>query len=85
MLTFAISLLLTAGAAFAVLVIVGMLRGNRRAIADALAGRGGFAARCADGTTPPMPTARVQVGVMRRGRRVSHARPAPLSSVRVAA
>ncbi len=68
MLTFAISLLFTAGAAFALLVIVGMLAGNRAAILSALAGHGAFGTALADtGRTPPRAMARVKVGALRRG------------------
>lgn len=68
MLTFAISLLFTAGATFALLVIIGMLAGNRAAIASALAGQGAFGAALADaGGTPPHRLARVKVGQVRRG------------------
>jgi hypothetical protein len=68
MLTFAISLLFTAGAAFALLVIVGMLAGNRDAIVSALAGQGAFGAALADvGGAPPHAMARVKVGQVRRG------------------
>lgn len=68
MLTFAISLLFTAGAAFALLVIVGMLTGNRNTILSALAGQGAFGAALVDagGTTPQVMT-RVKVGPVRRG------------------
>ncbi len=68
MLTFAISLLFTAGAALAVLVIVGMIAANWQAIGAALAGQGAFGnARSADGT-PPLVQARLRVGPLRRGR-----------------
>ena len=68
MLTFAISLLFTAGAAFALLVIVGMLAGNRDAILSALAGQGAFGTRIADAGGPsPERLARVKVGPVRRG------------------
>lgn len=86
MLTFAISLLFTAGAAFALLVMVGMVVGNRRAIANALAGRGAFAGQHGGvGANPPLMTARVQVGELRRGRRTPPARPAQISPLRAAA
>jgi hypothetical protein len=68
LLTFAISLLFTAGAAFALLVIVGMLAGNRAAIVSALAGQGAFGTRVADAGGPsPERLARVKVGPVRRG------------------
>ncbi len=68
MLTFAISLLFTAGAAFALLVIVDMLAGNRDAILSALAGQGAFGTRIADAGGPsPERLARVKVGPVRRG------------------
>jgi hypothetical protein len=70
MLTFAISLLFTAGAAFALLVIVGMLAANRQAIAAALAGRGAFAAAgmAGGGAVPPLMEYRTRVGPVRHGR-----------------
>jgi hypothetical protein len=68
MLTFAISLLFTAGAAFALLVIIGMLAGNRAAIVSALAGQGAFGPALAGaGGVPPHGLARVKVGQVRRG------------------
>jgi hypothetical protein len=68
MLTFAISLLFTAGAAFAVLVIVGMLVGNGAAIVSALAGHGAFAATQAGSAGAPLDArAQVKVGPVRRG------------------
>ena len=68
MLTFAISLLFTTGAAFALLVIVGMLAGNRSAILSALAGQGAFGTRLIDAGGPsPDRLARVKVGPVRRG------------------
>jgi hypothetical protein len=85
MLTFAISLLFTAGAAFALLVLVAMVFGNHRAIRDALAGRGAYAALMPRDATPPLLTARVHVGAMRRGRRVAAGRSAPVSPLRAAA
>jgi hypothetical protein len=68
MLTFAISLLFTAGAALAVLVIVGMLAGNRAAIASALAGQGAFAmAQTGTDGAPSGARTRVKIGPVRRG------------------
>ena len=73
MLTFAIALLFAAGAAFALLVIVGMLAGNRGAILSALAGYGAFgAAACDVGSNPPQAQARVRIGPVRRGLGQSH-------------
>ena len=68
MLTLAISLLFTAGAAFALLVIIGMLTGNRAAILSALAGEGAFGAALAEaGAMPPQASARATLGMVRRG------------------
>ena len=68
MLTLAIALLFTAGAAFALLVIIGMLAGNHAAILSALAGQGAFAmAQGERGGMPPQARARVSVGMVRRG------------------
>jgi len=74
MLTFAISLLFTLGAAFAILVIVGMIVGNRAAIRSALAGHGAYdAAEHGPGTSPH--AARVTVGRIRAGQAASCAAP----------
>ena len=68
MLTLAIALLFTTGAAFALLVIIGMLAGNHAAILSALAGQGAFAmVPGSDGGIPPQSRARVTVGMVRRG------------------
>lgn len=68
MLTLAISLLFTAGAAFALLVIIGMLAGNHTAILSALAGHGAFGtAMPGTGGMPPQARARVTLGMVRRG------------------
>jgi hypothetical protein len=70
MLIFAISLLFTAGAAFALLVIICMLTANRQAIGAALAGRGAFgaAALAGSGVVPPLAELRTRVGPIRHGR-----------------
>jgi hypothetical protein len=85
MLTFAISLLFTAGAAFALLVIVAMLAGNRHAILSALRGQGAFPgmAAGAGGTSPQR--AQVRVGELRRGRRAPQPRPFAATLLRAAA
>ncbi|MBA4748428.1 MAG: hypothetical protein H2056_06920 [Sphingopyxis sp.] len=68
MLTLAIALLFAAGAAFALLVIVGMLAGNRDAILSALAGYGAFGATAWDaGKFPPQARARMTMGPVRPG------------------
>jgi hypothetical protein len=86
MLTFAISLLFTAGAAFAVLVIVAMLAANRLAVMSALRGEGAFPGVVADtGGTSPQRTARVRVGELRRGRRAPQLRPFAATPLRAAA
>lgn len=86
MLTFAISLLFTAGAAFALLVIVGMLVGNARAIRSALLGDGAFAQlRRSDGTAPPHNLVNVRVGPVRRGRSQFRQQPVTVTALRAAA
>ena len=86
MLIFAISLLLTAGAALALLVIVGMVAGNRRAIAAALGGSGTFAGRRSDAGEPPRRIgAPLCVGQPRRNRGARDARTGLFSSLRAAA
>lgn len=68
MMTFAISLLFTAGAAFALLVVVGMLAGNARAIRAALLGQGSMAVLHPRGTLPPLRRGEVRVFPVQRGR-----------------
>ena len=84
MLTFAISLLFTLSAAFAILVIVGMIVGNRAAIRSALAGHGAYdAAEHGPGTSPH--AARVTVGRIRAGQGRQLRGAAPVSPLRAAA
>jgi hypothetical protein len=90
LLTFAISLLFTAGAAFALLVIVGMLAGNRAAIVSALAGQGAFGTLVTSADAPsPQRLARIKVGPVRRGLDARRARERravrPLAALRAAA
>ncbi len=69
MMTFAISLLFTAGAAFALLVVVGMLAGNARAIRAALLGQGSMAVlQPRSGARPPLLRGEVRVFPVQRGR-----------------
>jgi hypothetical protein len=85
MLTFAISLLFTLGAAFSVLVIVGMVAGNWAAIRSALAGQGAFGAAIASDGVPPHRLARVNIGPIRHGRGRQLRRAPPVTSLRAAA
>jgi hypothetical protein len=85
MLIFAISLLFTIGAAFSILVIVGMIAGNWAAIRSALAGQGAFGAAIASNGSPPHRLARVSLGPVRHGRGQQLRRAAPATSLRAAA
>lgn len=87
MLTFAISLLLTLGAAFAVLVIAGMIGANRHAIVAALAGEGALGAGRANAShpLPPLTQARLRVGPLRHGRRAANADGPRFNPLRAAA
>lgn len=85
MLTFAISLLMTAAAAFALFVVVAMIAVNGRAIVSALAGKGAFHAARTDAAGCPPRLRQVRVGKVRRGRIPSPQRPFSFSHSRAAA
>jgi hypothetical protein len=86
MMTFAISLLFTAGAAFAVLVVVGMLVGNRHVVRAALLGQGSMAVlHPRGGAMPPLLRGQVRVFPVQRGRGQIRRAEATVTPLRAAA